>query len=87
MMALMSNRANTVEIVRNIALLRRFKWRPLLSITLKNVYYWQSETSAITIPKTVVISEVQHLVTKVGQHEREDGILHKVIERAARHLV
>ena len=39
------------------------------------------------IPETVIVSEVQHLVTKIGQHEREDGILHEVIEWAARHLV
>lgn len=80
MMVPMSNSENTVEIVKNIALLRRLTWRDLLSITLKSVYYWQSENSRIAIPKTVVVSEVQHLVTKVGQHEREDGILHEVIE-------
>ena len=80
MMVPMSNSENTVEIVKNIALLRRLTWRDLLSITLKNVYYWQSEKGRIAIPKTVVVSEVQHLVTKVGQHEREDGILHEVIE-------
>ena len=34
----------------------------------------------MTIPETVVVSEVQHLVTKVSQHERENGILHEVIE-------
>lgn len=79
MMVPMPNLANTVEIVKKIALLHRLTWRDLLSITL-NVYYWQSENSRIAIPKTVVVSEVQHLVTKVGQHEREDGILHEVIE-------
>lgn len=57
----------------------------LLSATLRNVYHWQSETSKqrhsnIAIPETLDISKVQHLVTKVGQHEREDGILHEVIE-------
>ena len=40
-----------------------------------------------TIPEAFDVSEIQHLVTKVSQHEREDGILHEVIERATRHLV
>lgn len=34
----------------------------------------------MTIPETLDVSKVQHLVTKIGQHEREDGILHEVIE-------
>lgn len=47
----------------------------------------QNTAQKDTIPEALDISKVQHLVTKVGKHEREDGILHEVIERAARHLV
>ena len=41
----------------------------------------------IYLPEALEVSEIQHVVIKVGKYERKDGILHEIIERTSRHFV
>ena len=41
----------------------------------------------VNLPEFLKVIQIQHFAVKVRQHEREDGILHEVIEWASRHFV
>lgn len=41
----------------------------------------------VNLPEFLEVIQIQHFAVKVRKHEREDGILHEVIEWASRHFV